>query len=143
MNKEKERALLVGVNIDSQENFQKLMDELENLAVACDIEVVGREIQNLYEVNKPLYIGKGKAEEISNIAQELNVDYVIFNNELSHTQIRNLQKIINCSILDRTSLILEIFSKRARTKEAKLQVEVARLEYMEDKVEVLDLVIKA
>lgn len=130
MNKEKERALLVGVNIDSQENFQKLMDELENLAVACDIEVVGREIQNLYEVNKPLYIGKGKAEEISNIAQELNVDYVIFNNELSHTQIRNLQKIINCSILDRTSLILEIFSKRARTKEAKLQVEVARLEYM-------------
>lgn len=130
MNKEKERALLVGVNIDSQENFQKLMDELENLAVACDIEVVGREIKNLYEVNKPLYIGKGKAEEISNIAQELNVDYVIFNNELSHTQIRNLQKIINCSILDRTSLILEIFSKRARTKEAKLQVEVARLEYM-------------
>ena len=130
MNKEKERALLVGVNIDSKENFQKLMDELENLAVACDIEVVGREIQNLYEVNKPLYIGKGKAEEISNIAQELNVDYVIFNNELSHTQIRNLQKIINCSILDRTSLILEIFSKRARTKEAKLQVEVARLEYM-------------
>lgn len=130
MNEEKEKALLVGVNVDYQENFQKLMDELENLALACDIETVGRETQNLIEINKPLYIGKGKAEEVAVLAKELNVDVVIFNNELSHTQLRNLQKIIDCPIMDRTSLILEIFSKRARTKEAKLQVEVARLEYM-------------
>lgn len=127
---EKERALLVGVNINYQGNFNKIMDELENLAAACNIETVGREVQNLYEINKPLYIGKGKAEEISRIVNELNIDVVIFNNELSHTQLRNLQKIIECPILDRTSLILEIFSKRARTKEAKLQVEVARLQYM-------------
>ena len=71
-----------------------------------------------------------KAEEIGNIVKAQNIDVVIFNNELSHTQLRNLQKVIDCPILDRTSLILEIFSKRARTKEAKLQVEVARLEYM-------------
>ena len=130
MIQEKEKALLVGVNIDYNEKFSKLMDELEELANACNIEVVGRETQNLLEVNKPLYIGKGKAEEIGNIVKAQNIDVVIFNNELSHTQLRNLQKVIDCPILDRTSLILEIFSKRARTKEAKLQVEVARLEYM-------------
>ena len=130
MIQEKEKALLVGVNIDYNEKFSKLMDELEELANACNIEVVGRETQNLLEVNKPLYIGKGKAEEIENIVKAQNIDVVIFNNELSHTQLRNLQKVIDCPILDRTSLILEIFSKRARTKEAKLQVEVARLEYM-------------
>lgn len=130
MNDKKEKALLVGVNVDYQQNFSKLMDELENLALACNIEVVGRQTQNLIEINKPLYLGKGKAEEIAVIAKELNVDVVIFNNELSHTQLRNLQKIIECPILDRTSLILDIFSRRARTKEAKLQVEVARLEYM-------------
>lgn len=130
MKQEKEKAILVGANIDFQERFPKLMDELENLAIACDIEVVGREIQNLIEVNNSLYIGKGKAEEVARKVEALDVDMVIFNNELSGKQIRNLSKIINCEILDRTALILEIFSRRARTKEAKLQVEVARLEYM-------------
>lgn len=130
MEQEKEKAILIGANIDYQNNFLKLMDELENLASACDIEVVGREMQNLIEVNNSLYIGKGKAEEIAQKVEALNVDMVIFNNELSGKQMRNLSKIINCEILDRTSLILEIFSRRARTKEAKLQVEVARLEYM-------------
>ena len=130
MEQKKQKALLVGANVNFEKNFQQLMDELENLANACNIEVVGREVQNLFEINKPLYIGKGKAEEISKIADTLGVDLVIFNNELSPTQLRNLQDIINCTVLDRTSLILEIFSTRARTKEAKLQVEVARLEYM-------------
>ena len=130
MKQEKEKAIIVGVNIDYGDRFIKLMDELENLALACDIEVIGREAQNLVEVNNSLYIGKGKAEEIARKVEALNVDMVIFNNELSGTQMRNLSKIINCEILDRTALILEIFSRRARTKEAKLQVEVARLEYM-------------
>ena len=127
---EKQKAIIVGVNVDYRENFLKLMDELENLTLACDIEVVGREYQNLIEINKPLYVGKGKAEEIAQKAEALDVDYVIFNNELSGSQLRNLSKIIKCEVLDRTTLILEIFSRRARTKEAKLQVEVARLEYM-------------
>lgn len=130
MEQERQKALLVGANIDFEKDFDEKMDELERLANACEIDVVSREIQNLYEINRALYIGKGKAEEISKIADTLNVDLVIFNNELSPTQLRNLQDIINCSVLDKTSLILEIFSKRARTKEAKLQVEVARLEYM-------------
>lgn len=130
MKQEKQKAIIVGVNVDYQERFSNLMDELENLATACDIEVVGREIQNLVEINNSLYIGKGKAEEISKKAEALNVDMIIFNNELSGTQMRNLSRIINCDILDRTALILEIFSRRAKTKEAKLQVEVARLEYM-------------
>lgn len=130
MEQEKEKAILVGANIDLQGNFLKLMDELENLANACEIEVVGRETQNLIEINNSLYIGKGKAEEIAQKVEALGIDMVIFNNELSGKQMRNLSKIINCEILDRTALILEIFSRRARTKEAKLQVEVARLEYM-------------
>ena len=117
-----EKAIIVGANIDQYERFEKSMDELENLVLACDIEVVGRETQNLLEVNNAMYIGKGKADEIATKAEALKVDYVIFNNELS--------KIIKADILDRTALILEIFSRRARTKEAKLQVEVARLEYM-------------
>ena len=125
-----EKAIIVGANIDQYERFEKSMDELENLVLACDIEVVGRETQNLVEVNNSMYIGKGKAEEIATKAEALKVDYVIFNNELSGRQMRNLSKIIKADILDRTALILEIFSRRARTKEAKLQVEVARLEYM-------------
>ncbi len=130
MNDKIEKAIIVGANIDQYERFNKSMDELENLVLACDIEVVGRETQNLVEVNNSMYIGKGKAEEIANKAEALKVDYVIFNNELSGRQMRNLSKIIKADILDRTALILEIFSRRARTKEAKLQVEVARLEYM-------------
>jgi len=125
-----EKAIIVGVNIGQNDRFLKSMDELENLVLACEIEVIGREYQNLIEINNAMYIGKGKAEEIAQKAEALNVDYVIFNNELSGRQIRNLSKIINTNILDRTSLILEIFARRARTKEAKLQVEVARLEYM-------------
>ena len=130
MNDKIEKAIIVGANIDQYERFNKSMDELENLVLACDIEVVGRETQNLLEVNNSMYIGKGKAEEIATKAEALKVDYVIFNNELSGRQMRNLSKIIKADILDRTALILEIFSRRARTKEAKLQVEVARLEYM-------------
>ena len=130
MEQERQKALLVGANVDFEKDFNEKMDELERLANACEIDVVSREIQNLFEINRALYIGKGKAEEISKIADTLNVDLVIFNNELSPTQLRNLQDIINCSVIDKTALILEIFSKRARTKEAKLQVEVARLEDM-------------
>ena len=130
MEQERQKALLVGANVDFEKDFNEKMDELERLANACETDVVSREIQNLFEINRALYIGKGKAEEISKIADTLNVDLVIFNNELSPTQLRNLQDIINCSVIDKTALILEIFSKRARTKEAKLQVEVARLEYM-------------
>jgi GTP-binding protein HflX len=127
---EREKALLVGVNLNSNIYFRQSMEELENLTLACNIDVVGKIEQNLNLVNKSIYIGTGKVEEVKELANDLNVDIIIFNNELTHSQLRNLQKILDIPILDRTSLILQIFSSRAKTKEAKLQVEVASLEYM-------------
>ena len=106
------------------------MTELKELAYACDIDVVGKITQNLNEVNRALYVGTGKVQEIKELANDLDADVIIFNDELLPSQLRNLQKELNIPILDRTSLILEIFARRARSKEAKLQVEVARLKYM-------------
>ena len=94
------------------------------------MEVAGIVEQNLPEVHKAFYIGTGKVEEVKEEAESLNVDVVIFDNSLSPMQIRNLQDKIEKPILDRSTLILDIFAKRARTREAKLQVEVARLQYM-------------
>lgn len=126
----KEKALLVGVNVNHNPYFEVSMKELENLAQACYIDTVGKIEQNLEMINKSLYMGTGKVEEVKEQAQKLEADIIIFNNELSHSQLRNLQKLLNVPILDRTALILQIFAKRAQTKEAKLQVEVARLKYM-------------
>lgn len=127
---EKIKALLVGVNVNEQKYFKESMKELESLVEACHMESVGSMIQNLKAVNKPLYIGIGKVEEVKMEARTCGAEVVIFNNELSPTQLRNLQQDLNMPILDRTSLILEIFSTRAKTREAKLQVEVAKLQYM-------------
>lgn len=127
---EKIKALLVGVNVNEQKYFKESMEELESLVEACNMESVGSMIQNLKAVNKPLYIGTGKVEEVKMEAKACDAEVVIFNNELSPTQLRNLQQDLNMPILDRTSLILEIFSTRAKTREAKLQVEVAKLQYM-------------
>jgi len=125
-----EKALLVGVNLNNGEDFELSMKELESLAEACNIECVGQITQNLEIVNKPLYIGPGKVEEVAEKAEETGADLVVFDNALSPTQLRNLQEKIGKPILDRTTLILEIFSTRARTREASLQVEVAKLQYM-------------
>lgn len=125
-----ERALLVGVNVANEKDFDILMEELKELARACDFYVSGEVIQNLEKVNRALYVGTGKVHEISDKIKELDCDLVIFNNELSPSQLKNLQTYIDVPILDRTGLILEIFAKRARTSEAKLQVEVAKLKYL-------------
>ena len=125
-----ERALLVGMNLNNGEDYKLSLEELESLANACDMEVTGIVEQNLPEVHKAFYIGTGKVEEVKEEAESLNVDVVIFDNSLSPMQIRNLQDKIGKPILDRSTLILDIFAKRARTREAKLQVEVARLQYM-------------
>lgn len=127
---EKERVLLVGVNINNQSDFQQSMEELENLAIACELEVVGKIEQNLKAINKVHYVGSGKVEEISILADETKAETIIFNNELSPSQLRNLEKEVERRIMDRTSVILEIFAKRAKTREAKLQVEIARLKYI-------------
>lgn len=125
-----ERALLVGVNLDDDPNFEYSMEELGNLAEALDVEVVGVVTQNLERVNTSHYVGKGKVEEIRRFYEESDANLVIFNDELSPSQIRNLERDLDCKVIDRTTLILDIFDRRAKTKEAKLQVELAQLQYM-------------
>lgn len=127
---QKEKALLIGVNINKQYYFNESMDELKNLAISCDFEVVGQMEQNLKEINKTFYVGSGKLEEIKYLANDLKVDLIIFNNELSPSQLRNLVRVLQYRIMDRTALILEIFARRAKTREAKLQVEMANMQYM-------------
>jgi len=125
-----ERAYLVGADTGEGEAFVRSMEELGNLAQACNMEVVGYMTQKLNAVNHGLYIGTGKVKEVKEKAEELNADIILFDNALSPVQLRNLQRELDMPVLDRTALILEIFSSRAKTREAKLQVEVARLQYM-------------
>lgn len=125
-----EKAFIVGVNFNDGTDFQMSMKELENLAEACEMEVIGRAEQNLSIANTATYIGPGKVAEVREAAGMLGADLVIFDNGLSPIQLRNLQRDLEMPVMDRTTLILEIFSSRAKTKEAKLQVEVARLQYM-------------
>ena len=124
------KAILVGVNISNEENFEESMKELKGLAKACDFKVEGTLTQNLKTPNKKFYIGQGKIESLKMFALEHQVDVIIFNNELSPLQFKNLEDELNIVVIDRTLLILNIFSSRAKTKEAKLQVEVARLNYL-------------
>lgn len=125
-----EKALLVGMNLNNGEDYKLSLKELEELAHACDMEVVGVIEQNLTEIHKAFYIGTGKVEEVKEEAEAGGADIVIFDNSLSPMQMRNLQNRIEKPILDRSTLILDIFAERARSREAKLQVEVARLQYM-------------
>lgn len=127
---ERIKALLVGANLNNRLDFKESMEELSNLAVACDFQVVGDVIQNLKSTNNSHYIGTGKIKEVLALIEEKQSDVVIFNNELTPSQLRNLEKTLKIRILDRTALILEIFAQRAKTHEAKLQVEVANLKYM-------------
>ena len=125
-----EKALLVGVNLNDGEDYRLSLEELDALAQACDMKVVGEIIQTLSAVNNAFYIGAGKVEEVKELADEYDADVIIFDNSLSPMQLRNLQQRLEKPILDRSTLILDIFAQRARTREAKLQVEVARLQYM-------------
>lgn len=126
---EKESAVLVGLDMNQHENFDLYMDELRQLVKACNMNVACVMVQNLDVPNKATLIGPGKVEEVKETAEALNADIIIFAQTLSPSQLRNLQNKIQLPVMDRTSLILEIFSKRARTREAKIQVEVARLQY--------------
>ena len=125
-----ERAVLVGVHEQNDEHFDYAMEELRNLAEAIDVEVLGEVTQNLERRNPSHYVGKGKIEEIRNFYEELDANLVIFNDELSPSQIRNMEQELDCKVIDRTMLILDIFARRARTSEARMQVELAQLQYM-------------
>ncbi|KOS63286.1 GTPase HflX [Lysinibacillus agricola] len=125
-----EKAILVGVNLRNGEHFDYSMEELENLAEALNVEVVGIVTQNLERITPSHYVGTGKIEEIKNFYDEAQANLVIFNDELSPSQIRNLERDLETKVIDRTMLILDIFGRRAKTREAQMQVELAQLQYM-------------
>lgn len=126
-----ERAILAGVKLKGRDefNFESSFDELRGLTEAAGGEVIATLIQAKDRPNSSTYIGKGKLEELTHLAAELQADLVIFDSELSPVQLRNLEQAIDIKIIDRTMLILDIFGQRARSKEGILQVELARLEY--------------
>lgn len=125
-----EKAVIVGVQLQKDLHFAYGMEELHNLAEACNVEVVGEITQNLDRINPSHYVGSGKVEEIKAFYEEADANLVIFNDELSPSQIRNLEEDLECKVIDRTMLILDIFSRRAKTREAQVQVELAQLQYM-------------
>ena len=125
-----EKAILVGVNLRNDAHFDYSMEELQNLAEALNVEVVGVVTQNLERVTPSHYVGTGKIEEIKNFYEEAQANLVIFNDELSPSQIRNLERDLATKVIDRTMLILDIFGRRAKTREAQMQVELAQLQYM-------------
>ena len=136
----REAVILVGVretNADkpvSEEEFLHSLSELAELCKACGMEPVDTVTQSLVHINVGLYVGAGKAEEIRLIAEAFDAKRVIFNDTLSPSQIRNLQKLLKLPVMDRTALILEIFERRARTREARLQVELAKLRYLKPRL---------
>lgn len=125
-----ERVILVGVDLGLlEEDIDIEMKELKELTKASGGFVVSSIVQKKHSIDPATFIGSGKAEEIYTLCEELDVDTVIFNDELSGSQIRNLEKIIDRKIIDRTNLILDIFAQRANTNEGKLQVKLAQLKY--------------
>lgn len=125
------RVLLIGLNVGQrEEDFERSMAELKGLAEACGKKVVGIVTQNLESANQAFYIGSGKVQEVREFAENVEAEEVIFDDTLTPSQMRNLGKQLERTVLDRTNLILDIFALRAQTREAKLQVETARLQYM-------------
>nr|WP_312908451.1 GTPase HflX [Tissierella praeacuta] len=128
--KDMERVLIIGVELDTDTiDIENSLDELEELVKAAGGMVISRVVQKKESINPAYFIGKGKAEEIKNYCEELDITTVVFNDELSGAQLRNLEKIIDKKIVDRTNLILDIFASRANSKEGKLQVKLAQLKY--------------
>lgn len=124
------KAVLVGVCLGAGEDFEESLRELGSLVEACGIEPAAGITQRLDAPNAASYVGTGKLPEIAAALAGTGADLAVFNDELSPSQLRNLEKELGCDVKDRTMVILDIFASRARTREARLQVEVARLQYM-------------
>jgi len=127
-----ERVFLVGVERKNHDRaaLRDSLAELGELTTTAGGEVIGDGIQKMESLSPATFIGKGKAEEYADFCRTNDVDTVIFDDDLSPAQCRNLEKIFECKILDRTSLILDIFAQRARTREGKLQIELAQLQHL-------------
>ena len=121
------KAILVG--LQRNEDISYSMEELKGLAEAANADVLGQMVQNLERPNTATLIGKGKVEELAEMVKNMEADTVIFNDELTGMQLRNLEDTVGVRVIDRTILILDIFADRATSKEGKLQVELAQLQY--------------
>src|SRR6266704_3284138 len=130
--KTQERALLIGLEKEgvSKWDLQDSLDELRELANSAGAEVIDTVTQKLQKPTAPYYIGRGKAESIKDSCQDRQVTSVIFDDELSPAQGRNLENLFARKVLDRTQLILDIFAQRARSREGRLQIELAQLQYL-------------
>jgi len=127
-----ERVFLVGAEFRKGGKIEvfETMKELEDLAITAGAQIIGKGIQRLEKPHVATFIGKGKVAEIAENCKQGNVDTVIFNDELSPAQTRNLEQAFDCKVLDRTALILDIFAQRARTREGKMQIEMAQLQHI-------------
>ena len=125
----KERAVIVGATVRRREEYSDNLVELTALARTAGALVVDRFQQKISRINPATYIGKGKAGMLADRVKKYRANVVIFDNDLSPGQIRELEKIVQTKVLDRSELILDIFATRAKTKQAKLQVELAQLQY--------------
>ena len=128
-NEIEERVILVGVQVSDGENVEESLNELEELAKTAGAAAVGRIIQNREAVHSGTYIGKGKIDEVRALLLALDATGIICDDELSPAQLNNLERELECKVMDRTLLILDIFAGRAVTSEGKIQVELAQLRY--------------
>ncbi len=129
--KEKERVILIGVNIKSSKEWKNdNLEELTLLTKSTGVKIVEKFIQNIQKPNPATFIGKGKLDEISEFIKDNKIDIAVFDNDLSASQLKNIEKIFEIKILDRTHLILDIFASRAKTADAKVQVELAQYQYL-------------
>ncbi len=126
------KAILVGLSTSDRDtgSFDRSMSELSALTKACDLEPAMTITQTLPHPDHATFIGSGKVDELKNLISMLDADIIIFGDTLSPIQLRNLERILDTEVIDRTGLILQIFAKRARTREARMQVEYAQLQFM-------------
>jgi len=131
MNSKRDKVFLIGVlwGDENRDHFEETMEEFRHLAETAELEVADIITQQLKRPNTTTYIGKGKLKEITSMAKSQHVHTLVFNNNLSPSQSRNISDSGRCNVVDRTELILDIFAKHAKTRQAKLQVELAQLEY--------------
>ena len=129
---EYEKTILIGLITQKQDEAKSVeyLDELEFLAYTAGGEVLKRFVQKMEKPNPKTFIGTGKLEEVLTYVQQHGVGTVIFDDELSAAQQKNIEKILECKIIDRTNLILDIFAQRAQTSYARTQVELAQYEYL-------------
>lgn len=125
----KEKAVLFGLSLSQKDDGYFSMKELERLAETADVEVLAKLFQKAKEITPATYIGTGKAEELKQLIESTGANLAICDNELSGSQVNNLTEILGVKVIDRTTLILDIFAKHATTNEGKLQVELAMLKY--------------